>query len=497
MSTKRKFAGDTLISGIAQVAVKLLGIASLAILTKSLTKEYVGVWVQIGVTASLMLPFVTMGFQTAAVRYIAGKEDKRQISALFHLMLGTVIVNCFAFTGVIFILQNGFSSVIFADEAYSSFVVLAGIWLFLEAVHTMMLSFLRAENKIALASSYTIARSVISIAAFYLVLVVFHGDLTAAVLSILVTGAGLAVFMYLYEVAGKVGITFAIDDRRSVFKDILKFSLPFIPTGIMAWVLAVSDRIFIVNILGLADTAVYSVAYQLGQVLMLFYLPLGFVAYPVLVDFWEHDQKDRVRVLLEKASKMLVYLIFPSIVGLYTLGPTLIPYITTDAYVVAPSLILWISLGIFLSGIYNINVYILHLVKKTYINTFIFIAAAGVNIALNYLLIFAIGIEGAAISTFVSYLILAGVVSYVARKEVFYTFDLAFTAKCVVASLAMYLVISRIPVTSLPMLVGVCLLGIAIYVPLTFLFRCLSPEEVRDIRNLATFQRRKKEKIVP
>jgi len=71
----------------------------------------------------------------------------------------------------------------------------------------------------------------------------------------------------------------------------------------------------------------------------------------------------------------------------------------------------------FISGIYQINIYVIHLLKVTHYDTVFFIIAGVINSVLNYFLIQFIGLDGVAISTFVSYLFLALIISLLAQKN--------------------------------------------------------------------------------
>jgi len=487
MTLKKKFASDVVFYGISSGLISLFGLITLPILTKTLSPDLYGVWVQIGVTIGLLLPFVTFSFQVSVVRFLSGKEDRLTVSSLFHLMLGIVLLNSLIFVLITFFFQNVLSSFIFADVSFHYFVPLTGLWLMMEAIFALNISFMRAKNKIKFLSSINIGHSILRVLILYLVLIVFAGNLETILIYYILILFILSVLVYSFEVVRTVGISVKVHDFKSTLKDLFKFSLPFIPNGALMWVLASSDRYFIVHLLSLSENAVYSVAYSLVHVLSLFYMPLGFVAYPLLVEFWEKNQKNAVRDILEKSTRVYIFFVIPSIFGLYVLGSKLILILATSDYIVPSTLILWISLGILFLGIYQINVYIIHLIKKTYYNTIIFFIAAMINIVLNYFFIKAIGIEGAAISTFISYLFLASVVTVLARKEVYYNFDIKFTFKCIFASVVMFIIIKQVVISSILMVLLVILLAAAIYLTLTILLRCFTQEDIKDLKHIFGF----------
>ena len=487
MSLKRKFASDVLFYSFSSGLVGLSGLITLPILTKNLSPDLYGAWAQIGVTIALLLTFVTLGFQASVIRFLSGNKDKHKISSLFHLMLIIIIINSFIFLSITFFFQNILSGFIFADNSFRYFVPLAGLWLMVQSIYILNISFLRSRNKIKLLSLINISRTILKIIILYLILIVFTGNLVTVIKFYIIIDFIFSLSIYFFEVAKSVGISVKLYYLKNELKALLKFSLPLMPNSALMWILASSDRYFIVHLLSLSDNAIYSVAYRLVSILSLFYMPFGFVAYPLLVEFWEKNQKNKVREILEKSIKVYMFIIIPSIFGLYAFGSKVILMLTTKNYSVPPTLILWVSLGILFLGIYQINVYTIHLIKKTYYNTIIFSIAATVNIILNYFFIKAIGIEGAAISTFISYLFLASVVTILARKKLNYNFDIKFMVKSTFASLIMFTVIRRIVVLNLFMVLLNILLGAIIYLLLMIILRCFNQEDRKDIRHILGF----------
>jgi len=487
MSLKKKFVSDILFYGISSGLLSLFGIISLPILTKTLPPELYGIWIQIGVTINLLLGFVTFGFQVTVVRFLSGEDNKNRISSLFHLMFGIVLLNDSVFLLISFFFQNTLSNLIFADISFHRFVPLMGLWLMAQTIYIMNTSFIRSRSKIKLLSLINIAHLTLRILILYLVLIVFNGNLETVLVFHIITTGIFSMVLYLFEVMRKVGISVKVSDLKDTLKELFKFSLPLISNLLIVWILASSDRYFIVHLLDLSENAVYSVAYSLASSLRLFYNSLVFVAYPLLVRFWEKNQKNIVKNILEKSTKLYMSLIIPSTFGLYVLGPKLILILSTSDYIVPSSLLLWISLGVLFLGIEQINIYIIHLIKKMYYTTILISIAGAINITLNYFLIKTMGIEGAAISTFISYLFLALTVTLLARKEVCYNFNIEFILKCISASFIMFIIIYQITISNIFTILLVTLLGALIYLTFMIVLRGFTREDVKEIKHVFGF----------
>jgi len=484
MNLKKKFASDVLFSVVSNGLLSLFGLITVPILTRTLTSDLYGVWVQIGVTTGLLLAFITFGFQMTVVRFLTSECDKQRASSLFHLMFGIVLLNGLIFVLITFFFQNIISNFIFADVSFHRFVPLTGLWLMAQAIYAMNISFIRSKNKIKLLSVFNIVHSILHILVIYFVLIAFARDLQTMLVIYIIVTLLLSIIMYLSEVVRTIGISVNFYDSKSTLKDLFKFSLPFILNLPLGWILTSCDRYFIVHLLGLSENAVYSVTYSLVGILSLFYMPLGFVMYPLLVELWENDRINIVKCLLETSTKLYIYFIIPSILGLYALGSKAILMLTTSDYIVHPALILWISLGMLFYGFEQINVYIIHLIKKTYYTTILVTIAAIINIILNYFLIMAIGIEGAAISTLISYLFLAISVVLLARKTLNYMIDIKFTFKCIFSSLIMFIAVQQIAITSLNIFLLAVILGATVYLISTILLRCFTQDDMRNLKKL-------------
>src|SRR5208283_4028472 len=102
-----------------------------------LSPDIYGIWTQVSITTSLLLAFVTLGFETSVVRFISGKKDPTEISSLFHLMLTIVIFNGILFLIASFFFRDSLSNFIFSDTGYNDFVFLTCLWLVVKAIYSI------------------------------------------------------------------------------------------------------------------------------------------------------------------------------------------------------------------------------------------------------------------------------------------------------------------------------------------------------------------------
>jgi O-antigen/teichoic acid export membrane protein len=126
---------------------------------------------------------------------------------------------------------------------------------------------------------------------------------------------------------------------------------------------------------------------------------------------------------------------------------------------------------------YQINLYIMYLVRQTKWLPAMIAVASAVSIGLNYVLIPDIGILGAAIANMVSYIILAAIVTVWARKAFKFSFDLKYLSKVMAATLVMSLCLYFLKSDGAAGIVLSVLAGIVVFTIVLLLLRAFSPQD--------------------
>ena len=125
---------DTLWYGIATIAERAVSFLLLPLLTKTLSQDFYGVWTQIILSLGLVPGILLVGFQTTAVRYLAGKSEARYVGAVFHGMLSLVLLNSIIGLTLATIFAKTISIFMFGDERFVDFARVLGLFWTREAV---------------------------------------------------------------------------------------------------------------------------------------------------------------------------------------------------------------------------------------------------------------------------------------------------------------------------------------------------------------------------
>lgn len=261
--------------------------------------------------------------------------------------------------------------------------------------------------------------------------------------------------------------------------------MPTIPGNVAAWVVASSDRYVIAFFLGVAPVGVYSAAYALGNIPLMFVGVLGFVLPPTVSRLYDEGRLNEVRTHLSYSLKYFLALAIPFVFGATILAEPVLRLFTTaeiaaQGYFVLPL----VALSILFFGAYVVVAHILVVAKKTKVLGLIWVIAAVVNLGLNILIVPWLGILGAAVTTLVAYSLALGIGSYYSFKEFRFNIDWRFIIKSVLASAMMSWVIWLMrPQGDLGTIIAV-LAGATVYGLALLLLKGFKREEIFFFRGL-------------
>jgi O-antigen/teichoic acid export membrane protein len=473
--TSGQFISDIIWVTIAQLLnTFLVGLVTMPALTKHYTAEIFGIWSQINITVSLLTPILVMQLGSAVVRFLSGEEDKiRRRQALSSILIVTTPL-----AGVVFVAANfiapQISTLLFNSTVYTNYVRLTVLWIWINAYFQLFVAYLRARNMIRLLS---IRQLVMSCVIMIMVIILSSRgvQLEWVIISVIATTTILTIIFFIMIVR-EIGWP---SPHFTGLKSFLAFSLPQLPGSMLFWIINYSDRYFITHFLGLSKTGIYTTSDILGNLISIFYFPIQFVLFPLVSRQWEQKRYIDVKRYLEDSFKLFITLAIPAAAGLFLLSKPLISWLTTSEFFIGGEIILLIAVGTLFIGIYQINVNIIYLLKKTKLLPFMIGAASLINVVMNIVLIPRLGLIGAAISNIASYLMLAAIVTIWARKTIKYRLDLIYIGKVIGATIMMSACLYFVKLSgSISGIVLSVVLGIAIYLAGLLLLRAFSATEI-------------------
>ncbi|MBD5520970.1 MAG: oligosaccharide flippase family protein [Lachnospiraceae bacterium] len=393
MSRETSLAKNTAIISIGTILPKVSWLITLPIITAKLTQAEYGTYDVISTLSSLFLPIATLQLQSAAFRFLVDcKEDfeKRDsiITNVIAFVTGTSIAALIILYFILYKLPN-------------TVRILTCIYFFADILFAANIRIVRGLGRPML---YSLASAVQPIA--NMILVVFfvffmNNGLEGALIAITVsTILSLSIILVRAHIISRFRLSlFSVN----VLRELIAYSWPMVPNQLSSWFLNFSDRLILLQFIGINATAVYGVANKIPSLLTLMNSAFTMA--------WQENasinSKDEdVTVYYSSMFNTTLRILSGIMALLIAAVPLLFKFLIRgdymDAYKQMPILLmamLFAAISSFLGGIY-----IAH--KKTKSVGVTTIIAAIINLLIDVLLVKEIGIYAASLSTLLAYVFL-------------------------------------------------------------------------------------------
>lgn len=448
------------------------------VLTKSLPIAEYGVWVQMTVTISLIPSLIMLGLPYSMVRFLAVKSSKEEIQEGFYSITGIILCTSLATSTLMMVFSDVMASLLFNGNVFA--VRLLAIIIFFECMIAIVINVFRTFQQIKQYSFLLVFKTLLNLILIS-TLVVFNFGLNGAIIGFLLSDivSFLIIYYYIYREIGFVIPLF------SKIKEYLAFGIPTVPSNLSSWIVKASNRFIIGLFLGTSFVGFFNPGVQLANVIYMFAMPISFLLPAALSKCYDECQPEKVSILLEYSLKFLLLIAIPATFGLAILSMPLLtllstPEIASEGYLVTPI----IAAGEIFLCVYVILMQIFILEKKTMITAKIWIGAAIFNLVANIILIPIYGIIGAAVTYFLTFLLVLMVTFLISRRYITFNLNLPYIGKYVAASLVMsapILVFYPKTIVEISLFIGV---SVIIYVISLYLMRGIKTEEIRFIKKL-------------
>ncbi len=392
MNKYKKLANNTLIFAIGSFGAKFLSFILMRLYTGCMSTDGYSTADLLYQTVNVLYPVLTFSMADAVIRFGMDKGyDKRQV---YTVAVTSTLIGLAAFAL--------FSPVLNLIDMYSEYGFLLYIYCYFSCFRQIASNFVRAKGHVKLFAADGIISTLVIVICNVIFLVFLDMGVTGYVLSIIISDALSIVLLTVVAGLHKyLDITFF---SKMLFKEMLKYSAPLIPTYVLWWITSASDRWFVISLCGEETNGIYSAAYKIPSLLMMF-TTLFYQAWQMSAIENKDDSglgKFYTRIygayssLLMIAAAGVIMLVKPLTYLLVDNDPS---KNFTFAYHYTPILVMAMifqCLCQFTSSVYN--------VKKKSVNSLLTsLIAAAVNIILNWILIPDFGAYGAAVATAAAY----------------------------------------------------------------------------------------------
>ena len=413
LSDIKQLGRETAIYGVSTIIGRFLNFLLVPLYTNVFSRPEYGLVTNAYAYIALLNILYLYGMDSAYLKY-ASTEEMGKERQTFSTAYIAVLISSLLYSLLFLMFQKGLFRLLSLPEGQKDILYLImGILLF-DAVSIIPFARLRFHNrpwKFAVIKSINILVNLALNAVFILrchmgIKGVFLAGLTASALTWL---------LLLPDILGNLERRFS----RRLLGALLKFGIPFVPTGLASMITQVIDRPILLALTNAATVGIYQANYKLGIFMMLFVSMFQYAWQPF---FFKNASRPDARVLFGKiltafllvASAIFVVLslfiediVRLSVSGIHLVGPDF-----WEGLPIVPIILLaYLFNGMYINFMAGIQIE-----KKTQFMPIVTGAGALTNVAANFLLIPKFGYYGAAWATLLSYLIMAGGNAYFSQR---------------------------------------------------------------------------------
>lgn len=421
MSKKLDLVKNTGIIAVGKLFAQAISFLLIPLYTAYLSPSEYGVVDLIVTYIALLAPLLTIQIDRAAFRLLI--ESREDSDTKKDIIANSVILSLPAIALIIiaYLLLTNYINIPFACLIGLSIVVTIFSNLFMQISRGL------GKNK-----KYAIASIIVGI--FNLIFII----LFVVVLKMGVQGVILSTF--LSNSFGLIYCLFSLSDLRNIKLsnsskktrlEMVKYSLPLVPSGISWWVINVSDRTIVTVFLGVAANGIYAVANKYATIFKVFYTIFDMSWTESASIHIKSEDKDEF--FSDVYNSFIRFFGFLGLI-LISLLPLIFGIIIgkdyAESYIYIPILIIAAFLSS-MTSMYSVIYIAKKMTKKVLVTS---LSAAVINILINVLLIRYIGLYAASVSTVVAYLTMSIFRGYDIKKYV----NIKYNKKIIIIIALMY-----------------------------------------------------------
>lgn len=195
---------------------------------------------------------------------------------------------------------------------------------------------------------------------------------------------------------------FRFDATR--LREMLAYSTPLVVSGLAAWLGLYIDRLMINHLLSVNDVGLYGIGYRVASLASLAMVGFQGALTPLVYTYYREADTPHQ---LARIFRLFFFCACVMFLILTLLASDIVRLLTIEPFYGGAATVIYLVPAMLLANMYIFAPGI-GIAKKTHLLIWIHIGGALLNIALNYLLVPIMGIEGAGLATLLSYALVFG-----------------------------------------------------------------------------------------
>ena len=455
-----------MIYGIGYVAARMINFLLLPFYSYHMNPEEYGVVSLVYAFIAFMNILYHYGLESAFIRFYSktGTDEGYDNKEVFSTVLTSLLISSLAFSLLIWIGAPAIGKGILDSMSYNRIIRMTAGILLLDTLYLIPLHYLRVNNKATLFTGIMLINVLINVS-LNIYLIRFRGMGIEGVFISNLVASGFS-FLVLIPVVIK---NFKVKFSGKLWKKLILFGLPFVPSGLSSMIIELSDRYMLQWFKGMEDVGLYSAGHKLGIFMMLVVMAFRFAWQPFFLQ--KRDDPDSPRlfsnimtwfVFLMTIVFLFVSFFIKEIVALQIFGRHIINESFWAGIVVVPLILA----AYLFNGVYiNFQPSIFY-TGKTWVISIVVGIAALINIGLNLILIPKVGMIGAGVSSLSAYVFMAVCTYFIVRRWMKVPYEWGKLALMFVLTIASTLIFYLAGVH----VIWIKLLMIALYTGFVFVF---------------------------
>lgn len=400
------------IYAIASMGGPLVSLVMTPYIAHHLSRSDYGLLALLNTSITLTAGITALGLGSAFFRvynfeYDDPEDRRATLATVTALLVALTVPVC-----VLFILfSTQLASVLLGNAADGHYIALAAAVVIVQNLTIPGLSWMRAECR---APSYVVL-ALTNLLVTLGATVVFVGPLNMGIAGALIgNGAGFVAMEVL-------ALPFVIRHgglrlRKDAAWRMVSFGAPQVLSLISYWFLQVSDRYLLAGFTTLAEVARYTAAYTLGAVIGTILIGPFQLAWPTLM--YSVAKRERAGQVYAMVFRYYSLVLLLGAFGMGIVGQVALRVLFPSSYANAAPVIPPVALALALYGFYGYFMVGANVRRVLWMAPVFVTCAALANIGINLVAIPLYGSMGAAISTLLAYIVLAGV-AYIANQRIY------------------------------------------------------------------------------
>lgn len=404
MPNLEKLSRDTAIYGLGAGLKKVIGLFLLPFYTRALSPAEYGILDTLATVSFFTTVILGLGLTGATGRYFFIAKDYKEKGSVLYTSIVLRIISTTIPCVLLIFFADRISNTLFNTDQYSWVVIITLLVIPIQSIsqlQDLLFRYYREPWKYILVS---IIRAIVNPISGIILVFILQWGVFGATLSSLISSIIVLLFAYFYYTRKKYIREFS----PYWAKKMLKFGFPLIFTGILGWINAVSDRLFLLHYTNLDQIGLYSIGITFSQPISFLNLALT-LSSTVLVMSLFSEETDKDKPQTKKFLTQIWYFYFvisiPIALLISIFSSEIVNFVSTPKYILSVLAIPFLMFSMILTQSAQITGNGMTLKEKSKPYFWIMLIAASFNVILNFYFIPKFGFVGAAFTTVTSNLV--------------------------------------------------------------------------------------------